>query len=339
MKLDLIELESLISSAGGEVVASLYQMSESPHPAHLIGVGKIEEIKVLVEETKATLLVIDHELTGIQQRNLEKELDIKVLDRSQLILDIFALRAQSHEGKLQVELAQLMDQKTRLVGGWHGSLSRLAGGIGTRGPGESAIETDRRVIDRKITKIKSRLKDVTKHRNLLRKGRRDVMKVALVGYTNVGKSSLLEKLCDKKAGVKDQLFATLDPLTRKMTTESDQPILITDTVGFLRKLPTSLIEAFKSTLEESADANLLVHVIDLAHPEHMSQAEVVDSLIEELGWSKTPKIYVLNKIDEAPIELLFSTPFAPQIKVSCETGEGLDKLKSKIIELAQNKVY
>lgn len=331
LKIDLLELEELIDSAGGEIVASIYQHAEKYHPATLLGEGKVNELKELAEELKADIIIIDHQLSGVQIRNLEKIIGTKVLDRSQLILDIFAKRAQTKEGKLQVELAQLMDQLPRMVGGWLGSLSRQGAGIGARGPGEKAIEMDRRKIKERISSIKKQLEKVKKHRKELRRSRSEAIQVALIGYTNAGKSSLLKALTKSEPYIEDQLFATLDPLTRKMHLESAPNVVLTDTVGFIQKLPTHLIEAFKATLEETSEADLLLQVIDLSNPDFEAHIEVVEKLAEEFKWDDKPMIYVFNKKDLAPVEAQFRIKQRPFSVVSALGEEGIEALKTKIV--------
>jgi GTP-binding protein HflX len=334
LKDSLLELEELVLSAGGEVVGSLTQVLPSFNPATLMGSGKVTELAELVRETQASAVAVDHSLSGVQIRNLENELGVRVVDRNQVILDIFAQRAQTYEGKLQVELAQSLDQLPRMVDAWLGSLSRQGGGIGTRGPGETAIEMDRRRVRERVKQIKKQLENVREHRSQHRASRRRnrIPSFALIGYTNTGKSTLLNRLTQSQVLAKDQLFATLDPTTRKVHLPDGPPSVMTDTVGFIRKLPTNLIEAFKATLEESADADILVHVIDLSSPQMTTQVEVVQKLIEEFGWQDKPVIHVYNKVDQAPFEKQFQVKTFPRVFVSALTGEGLDRLKSMMTE-------
>ncbi len=322
-------------AAGAEVVGTAVQILPKYVPATLIGSGKIEEIKNLVVATEAQLVVIDHALRGSQSRNLEEMIGVRVLDRAQLILDIFAQRAQSYEGKLQVELAQMLDQLPRMVGGWHGSLSRLGGGIGTRGPGETALEMDRRRIRERVTAIQEKLEAVGRSRSQYRQSRKrsNVPSFAIIGYTNAGKSTLLNKLTQAHVLVKDQVFATLDPTTRQVYLPEIKNAVVTDTVGFIRNLPTHLIEAFKSTLEESGEADVLLHVIDLSSPHMDRQIEIVENLINEFKWDDKPIVHVFNKVDAAPIEKQMSVKLFPRVFVSGLTGVGLDKLKSKMTEM------
>jgi GTPase len=334
IKENLLELEELVRAAGGEVVGSLIQTLDKWNPAYLIGTGKVEEVRQMVEEVKATVVVIDHQLTGVQGRNLEQVIQAKVIDRSQLILDIFALRAHTFEGKLQVELAQLLDQMPRMVDAWMGSLSRQGGGIGTRGPGESALENDRRRIREKVSMIKKKLESVHKNRAQHRSSRRrhEIPSFALIGYTNSGKSSLLNKLTGAQVMAKNQLFATLDPTTRKVFLPDGPPAVVTDTVGFIRKLPTQLIEAFKATLEESAEADVLLHIIDLSTPNMLRQIEVVEELIKEFNWQDKKIIHVFNKVDAAPVEAQFRVKLYPRVFVSALTGQGMEQLKKLMAE-------
>ena len=334
IKENLLELEELVRSAGGEIVGSLIQVLPQWNPATLIGSGKVEEIKEMAQSTQANLLVMDHHLSGVQTRNLEQAIGCKVLDRNQLILDIFAQRAHTYEGKLQVELAQMLDQLPRMVGAWMDSLSRLGGGIGTRGPGETALEQDRRRIRERAHKIKKQLEVVSKNRAQHRQSRKrhEIPSFALVGYTNSGKSSLLNRLTGSQVLAKNQVFATLDPTTRKIFLADGPPAVVTDTVGFIRKLPPQLIEAFKATLEESAEADVLLHCIDLSTPNMQRQIEVVDKLIEEFGWENKPIIHVFNKADIAPVEAQFRVNKFPRVFVSAVTGQGIEQLKKMMTE-------
>ncbi len=334
IKENLLELEELVVAAGGEVVGSLIQILPQWNPAYLIGTGKVEEVRDMVADAGATIVVIDHQLTGVQIRNLEKSIQARVMDRSQLILDIFALRAQTFEGKLQVELAQLLDQMPRMVDAWMGSLSRQGGGIGTRGPGETAIENDRRRIREKVAVIKKKLEGVRKSRAQHRSSRRrhEIPSFALIGYTNTGKSSLLNRLTGSQVMAKNQVFATLDPTTRKVFLPDAPPAVVTDTVGFIRKLPTQLIEAFKATLEESAEADVLLHVIDISSPNMVRQMEVVEELIKEFNWQDKKIIHIFNKIDSSPVEAQFRVRQYPRVFVSALTGQGIEQLKKLMAE-------
>ena len=322
---------------GGEVVGNVVQILPQYNPATLAGSGKVDEIKAMVEESAATVVVVDHQLTGVQGRNLQEQIGVTVMDRNQVIVDIFAQRAKTHEGKLQVELAQMLDQLPRMVGAWMGSLSRQGGGIGTRGPGETALENDRRRIRERVKAIRKQLEGVRRHRQqhrALRK-RMNIPTFALIGYTNSGKSTLLNALTNSHVEVKDQVFATLDPTTRKVFLPEVGDALVTDTVGFIRKLPAHLIEAFKATLEESSEAEVLLHVIDMSSPNMEHQVRVVDDLIREFGWEKKPIIYVYNKLDKAPVDRQFQLKAFPRVLVSALKGEGIDKLRKQMIVVAQ----
>ncbi len=334
IKENLLELEELVMSAGGEIVGSLIQTLPQWNPATLIGTGKVDEVKEMVIDAKAQLVVIDHQISGVQARNLEMAIGVPVLDRNQLILDIFALRAQTFEGKLQVELAQLLDQMPRMVDAWMGSLSRQGGGIGTRGPGESALENDRRRIRERVSMIKKKLEGVRKNRAQHRSSRRrhEIPSFALIGYTNTGKSSLLNRLTGSQVLSKNQVFATLDPTTRKVFLPGGPPAVVTDTVGFIRKLPTQLIEAFKATLEEAGEADVLLHVIDLSSPNMLRQIEIVEKLIEEFKWENKKIIHVFNKVDSAPLERQFQVRLFPRVFVSALTGQGFEQLKTMMAE-------
>jgi GTPase len=329
LKESLSELEELTYAAGAEVVGTAVQVLTKYVPATLIGSGKVDEIRELVASTGATIVIIDHLLSGSQSRNLEEILKVRVLDRAQLILDIFAQRAQSYEGKLQVELAQMLDQLPRMVGGWLGSLSRLGGGIGTRGPGETALEMDRRRIRKRIDVIKEKLEDVSRNRAQYRQSRKrsKVPSFALIGYTNTGKSTLLNRLTQSQVLVRDQVFATLDPTTRQVFLPEVKNAVVTDTVGFIRKLPTHLIEAFKATLEESAEADVLLHVIDLSSAYMDRQMDVVKELIREFKWEAKPIIYIFNKIDNSSLEKQMTVKEFPRVFISALTGQGIDRLK------------
>lgn len=328
-------MEELATTAGWDVVGSITQLLNKWTPSTLIGSGKVEEIGHIAEECGAEFIIIDHHLTGVQTRNLENHWQpARVLDRSQIIIEIFAQRARSYEGKLQVELAQLLDQLPRQVGAWLGSLSRQGAGIGTRGAGEKAIEVDRRQIRKRVDIIKKKLKDVQKNRKQHRSSRQknQVPSFALIGYTNAGKSSLMNSLTQSDVYAQDQLFATLDPTTRKVFLDEGTHAVMTDTVGFINKLPHNLVEAFKATLEESATSDILLHVIDLSNPQMEKQIEVVDGLIEDFGWGDKPLIHVFNKTDVAPIQNRFRVKQSPRVMVSAETGEGLEDLKTMMLE-------
>lgn len=338
IKENLIELEELVRAAGGEIVGSLIQTLPTWNPATLIGTGKVQEIAEMVLESQAKVVVVDHQLTGVQTRNLEQIIKARVIDRNQLILDIFARRAQTFEGKLQVELAQLLDQLPRMVDAWQGSLSRQGGGIGTRGPGETALENDRRRIRERVSLIKKKLEQVRKNRAQYRQSRKrhEVPSFALIGYTNSGKSSLLNRLTGAQVMVKNQVFATLDPTTRKVFLPDGPPAVVTDTVGFIRKLPTQLIEAFKATLEESAEADVLIHVVDLSSPNMLRQIEVVENLMKEFQWQDKKILHVFNKVDVAAIEKQFQVREFPRVFVSAMNGQGIEALKKTMVDMIQD---
>ena len=337
------ELAELVDTAGATVLDSIIQSRERMHPGTYIGKGKIEEVKDRVIELGATGVVCDDELTPAQLRNLEDLLDTKVMDRTMVILDIFAKRATTSEGKIQVELAQLKFSAARLVG-LRSSLSRLGGGIGTRGPGEKKLEMDRRLIHERISQLKTELKKVENHRELIRKSRDEnlAFNVAIVGYTNAGKSTLLNKLTDANILAEDKLFATLDPTTRKLKLGSGQEILVTDTVGFIRKLPHHLIEAFKSTLEEAKYANLLIHMVDASNEEASSQMLVVYDTLRSLDVVDKDIITVFNKTDlmEENMELPRDFHADKVLKMSAKTGEGIEDLKKTVEDILQKqRVY
>ena len=337
------ELAELVDTAGAIVLDSIIQSRERIHPGTYLGKGKIEEVRERIERLDATGVVCDDELTPAQLRNLEDLLDTKVMDRTMVILDIFAKRATTSEGKIQVELAQLKFSAARLIG-LRSSLSRLGGGIGTRGPGEKKLEMDRRLIHERISQLKSELKKVESHRELIRKSRDEnlAFNVAIVGYTNAGKSTLLNKLTDANILAEDKLFATLDPTTRKLKLGSGQEILVTDTVGFIRKLPHHLIEAFKSTLEEAKYANLLVHMVDASNEEASSQMLVVYDTLRSLDVVDKDIITVFNKIDmiKEGEELPRDFHADKIIKMSAKTGDGIEDLKKTIENILQNqRVY
>lgn len=292
-------MEQLAATAGVEVVGRITQKMSRPNPATLVGKGKLEEIKAARENNQADILLFDEELTPGQQRNLEDIFDVKLLDRTALILDIFARHAQTREGRLQVELAQLEYRLPRLTRMWTHLSRQAGGGVGLRGPGETQLESDRRASQQRITKLKTELAEVHAHRELYRKKRRreGLPVAALVGYTNAGKSTLLNALSDAQVYAENVLFATLDPTTRIVALPEGQRALLTDTVGFIQRLPTELVAAFRATLEEIKDADILVHVLDLTHPNAEEQSKTVEQVLKELGVDDKPKVVALNKID------------------------------------------
>jgi len=325
----LSELAELAENAKGEVVAVVTQKREKPDPAYAFGAGKVAEIKELAEKLSADLLIYDGELAPTKIRNIEKAADCRVIDRTMLILDIFASRAVTAEGKLQTELAQLEYLLPRLTGAGI-SLSRLGGGIGTRGPGESQLETDKRHIRRRITKLKEELREVAARRQLHRVRRRKDGRtaVAIVGYTNAGKSTLLNALTKADAYAADMLFATLDTTTRKLRLAGGREVFLTDTVGFIRRLPHKLVEAFKSTLEEAAVSDLILHVYDGADTEAAEKIAAAAAVLDELGAGGIPTILVCNKCDK----LTGAAPAARSIKISAKTKDGIDTLLKAITE-------
>lgn len=337
----LDELAELCETAGALVVGRVIQNREKIHPGTYVGKGKIEEIALLMEELGATGIVCDDELSPAQLNNLEKELDCKVMDRTLIILDIFAARANTSEGNIQVELAQLRYRAARLVG-LRNSLSRLGGGIGTRGPGEKKLEMDRRLIHARISQLKAELAQVQKHRELIRsKRKKDQMVVAaIVGYTNAGKSTLLNTLTDAGVLEEDKLFATLDPTTRLLELPGGQNILLTDTVGFIRKLPHHLIEAFKSTLEEAKYADYILHVVDASNPQHEKQMLIVYETLANLDVKDKTVITLFNKQDaRMDSEPLHDFKADHTLPISAKNGTGLEELKNLLSELLrENKI-
>ena len=341
VEVSLDELEELASTAGAVTVGKVIQNREAVHPGTYIGKGKIEEVRALVYALNATGVICDDELSPAQLNNLERELDCKVMDRTLLILDIFAARAVTSEGKIQVELAQLRYRAARLVG-LRESLSRLGGGIGTRGPGEKKLETDRRLIRTRISALKQELVQVEKHRELIRSGRaRGNMKTAaIVGYTNAGKSTLLNKLTGSEVLSEDKLFATLDPTTRLLNLQDGQQILLTDTVGFIHKLPHHLIEAFKSTLEEAKYADYIIHVVDSSNPQAEMQMHVVYETLRELGVMGKKIITLFNKQDVPGACVLRDFKSDYSLKISARTGQGLEELGELLARLlAEDQIY
>jgi len=339
---NLDELAQLAESAGALVVGLVKQRLERIVPSTFVGSGKVQEIARLKDETDANAVIVDAKLTGVQQRNLRDLIGCKVLDRHQLILDIFALRAQTREGKLQVELAQLKDQLPRLIGEAVAGLSRLAGGIGTRGPGETKLEMDRRRIKQRIEYVTGELEHVRQSRDLHRKRRKasHVPVIALAGYTNAGKSTLLNRLTKSDIYTEDKLFATLDPTTRKLRLPSGRRTVITDTVGFINGLPHHLVEAFKATFEEIASADIILHVHDASHALQSLHSQTVIDLLKEIGVVNKPMVHVYNKIDSAPLTLRTPTARVPPfVNVSALKGLGIDELLEMLDQALANLTF
>jgi len=338
------EFQELARSAGAEAVGFVNVARHQPSAKFLIGSGKVEELHDLVKDGEAELVIFNHTLTPSQERNLERALECRVLDRTGLILDIFAQRARTHEGKLQVELAQLEHMSTRLVRGWT-HLERQKGGIGLRGPGETQLETDRRLLRVRIRQIKQRLEKVRGQREQARRGRRraDIPSVSLVGYTNAGKSTLFNALTESDVYAANQLFATLDPTLRRLELDDVGPVVLADTVGFIRHLPHKLVESFRATLEESSNADLLLHVIDAHEPERDQQIEQVLAVLGEIGANELPMLEVYNKVDlmggiEPQIQR--DADGKPQrVWVSARDGLGLDLVRQAIAELLGNDLF
>jgi GTP-binding protein HflX len=336
------EFEALALAAGAEVAASVAAPLRTINPRYLIGTGKVAELKQIATETGAELVLVDHHLSPGQERNLEKELERRVVDRSGLILDIFAQRARTFEGKLQVELAQLEHLSTRLVRGWS-HLERQKGGIGLRGPGETQLETDRRLLAKRIRQLQERLQRFARHRDLSRHQRRrhEVPVVSLVGYTNAGKSTLFNRITDAGTFVADQLFATLDPTLRAVQLPDGGRVVLADTVGFVRDLPHELIAAFESTLEETRESRLLLHVIDAADPAHRERIEQVEKVLADIGAAHLPLIQVYNKTDIlslGPRVDRSETGMPSRVWVSAATGAGIDLLLAGIAEYLHRDV-
>lgn len=336
------ELAELAKTAGALVVGTVIQKRERIHPGTYVGKGKMEELKMLLTALDATGIICDDELSPVQMNNLQQELDCKVMDRTLLILDIFADHASTSEGKIQVELAQLRYRAVRLVG-LRNSLSRLGGGIGTRGPGEKKLEMDRRLIKERISQLKRELEQVKRHRELLREGRkRDrVMTAAIVGYTNAGKSTLLNTLTDAGVLSEDKLFATLDPTTRMLELSKGTRIYLTDTVGFIRKLPHHLIEAFKSTLEEAKYADIILHVVDASNPQMEDQMRVVYDTLQELEVTNKKIVTLFNKQDKlAEEQILHDFNANHVLRILAKTGDGLDRLREVLEKIVtEDQIY
>ena len=334
----LDELEELVKTAGATAVARSIQKRERIHPGHYLGTGKIEEVKAMVAAYNATGIVCDDELSPAQLKNLEQMLDTKVMDRTMVILDIFAARALSGEGKIQVELAQLKYRLSRLVG-IGASMSRLGGGIGTRGPGETKLETDRRYIKERIAELNREAQDIRTHRELLRaqRSKKGTPVISLVGYTNAGKSTILNYLSDAEVLAEDKLFATLDTTTRKVELPGGSEIFLTDTVGFIQKLPHHLVQAFRATLEELQYADILLHVVDASNPNRTEHMKVVYETLKSLGCENTPVLTMFNKMDnDVELPLPMDTMARDIVQVSAAKGEGMDVLLERIEKLLQS---
>ncbi|MAT94398.1 MAG: GTPase HflX [Halioglobus sp.] len=330
------EFEELVLSAGGDPVSYIMGARAAPHPRTFVGSGKLEEIAASVRANEAEIVMFNHALSPSQERNLERELECRVLDRTGLILDIFAQRARTHEGKLQVELAQLQHMSTRLVRGWT-HLERQKGGIGLRGPGETQLETDRRLLRARIRSITARLDKVRRQRDQGRRSRQraEIPTVSLVGYTNAGKSTLFNRLTDAAVYAADQLFATLDPTLRRIDLDNVGPVILADTVGFIAHLPHRLVEAFKATLEETRNAQLLLHVIDATVEEREDHVREVDAVLEEIGAQDIPQLQVYNKLDllQRPARIdRDAQGVARRVWLSAATGEGMDLLAQAVAE-------
>ncbi len=340
----LIELARLTDTAGGDVVGTLTQRVEAPHPRFYMGEGKASELKRLVADREANLVIFDEELSPAQGKNLEELLEVRVMDRPELILDIFATRARSREARMQVELAQLEYLLPRLRRMWS-HLSRIRGGIGLRGPGETQLETDRRLIGRRISDLKSKLRDVAKAREVQRASREGLFRAALVGYTNAGKSSLLRALSGAELFVEDRLFATLDSATRAVDIGAANDALITDTVGFIRKLPHHLVASFRSTLEEAREADVLLHVIDASHQDWEEQRQVVNEVLVELDLQDADRILVFNKVDrithaeeESLRQRIRTHEQTPSVFVSAHQPDSLSALKETLLARVRSKL-
>ena len=337
------EFGELVESSGLDIVGSIKAPRHSPDAHFFVGKGKAEEITQLAKDLDADVIIFNHPLTPAQERNLEKQINVRVIDRIGLILDIFAQRARSYEGKLQVELAQLQHLSTRLIRGWT-HLERQKGGIGLRGPGETQLETDRRLIGHRIKVINQKLQKVRKQRfqSRMKRKKNDVPVISLVGYTNAGKSTLFNRLTGSGVYAANQLFATLDPTLRRIKTKSGKLIILTDTVGFIRDLPPDLIESFKATLDEVREADLLIHVIDVDQEQRQTRIDEVNQVIEMIGASDVPQIEVYNKIDQYPgqsarIENSENYPY-PRIWLSALTGKGIDLLLETIDQQLSGRV-
>ncbi|MGB3128481.1 MAG: GTPase HflX [Dehalococcoidia bacterium] len=350
LEVSVEELGQLARTAGAEVVGSITQRMAAPTPAYYLGKGKLEELALLKEQLGYDLVIFDDELSPAQQRNVERMVNTKVIDRTALILDIFAGRAHTHEGRLQVELAQQEYLLPRLAGQWP-HLERLGGGIGTRGPGETQLETDRRLIQRRIQHLKGEIESMRKHRALYRRRRSEqgIPVIALIGYTNAGKSTLLNSLSNANVLVEDKLFSTLDPITRRLVLPNSNQVLLTDTVGFIQKLPPTVVAAFRATLEELAEADLLLHIVDIASETAPQQCHTVENMLSDLGLAENPRLIALNKIDllggelkpgdeETVLQLI--DQIGARVKtaalISAAKGWGLKRMLELVAEILDN---
>ncbi|MBM3235162.1 GTPase HflX [Candidatus Poribacteria bacterium] len=353
----LQELALLADTAGVEVVSQVLHQRPAPNPAYFVGSGKAQELQSLSAEAQADVLIFDNDLSPAQTRNLEKITDIRVIDRTTLILDIFAQRARTKEAKVQVELAQLQYALPRLTHQWT-HLERLGGGagagkvggVGTRGPGETQLQIDRQLIRGRIAHLKRELEEIEQHRTVQRRHRKEMMSAAIVGYTNAGKSTLLNALTDEHVFTEDKLFATLDPTTRIVQLPENHTIFLTDTVGFIKRLPHHLVASFKATLEEVTSADLLLHIVNASHKEALNQIKAVNQVLEELGAVNKPTLMLFNKIDKLALErsegmesynelYVLHSEYPDGIAISALTGEGLEQLKSRLVEfISQNDV-
>jgi GTP-binding protein HflX len=338
----LEELSLLSKSAGADPVTTVIGKRSSPDAAFFVGSGKADEIAHAVSDNQLDIVIFNHALSPAQQRNLERHLKVRVIDRTSLILDIFAQRAQSHEGKVQVELAQLQHLSTRLVRGWT-HLERQKGGIGLRGPGETQLETDRRLLGERVKALRARLDKLHKQRMTQRRsrGRNNAFSVSLVGYTNAGKSTLFNALAKARVYAANQLFATLDTISRRIYLGEVGSVVVSDTVGFIRELPHQLVAAFRATLEETVHADLLLHVVDASSPVRMEQIEQVNMVLKEIGADKIPQIYVWNKIDAAGLAPSIERDEYDKIRrvfISAQTGSGLDLLRDAVAEFAKTNM-
>ena len=339
---DNLEFSELVASAGADIVGDIYTQNRKPNARYFLGKGKLNELHTSIRESDSDLIIFNASLSPSQEKNIEKKLECRVLDRSGLILDIFAQRARSFEGKLQVELAQLRHISTRLIRGWT-HLERQKGGIGLRGPGETQLETDRRLINNRIRQLKFRLNQVDKRRGMNRQNRlkAGIPTIAIVGYTNAGKSTLFNKLTGAEEFVKDQLFATLDPVMRRLDLKEGGPIILSDTVGFIKELPHELVAAFKATLQEAKEADLILHVIDASDKNRLQRIRQVNNVLKQLDADKVPQIRVYNKIDKLEFEsnkIRLGHQSLKSVWLSALTGEGLNSILNAISDFISKNV-